>query len=201
MNTGELKLELFRKSKTLGKLEAAVGDEGMAFLCHTVSALTRLLPHTETNMWSVRESSDSTRVKWADENRRAIVLNVKIRGPAFDLCLGNYPLKNGGDRRCGADQENFGFTRVRPLPTSCSPDLSDSSSGKTKVNRWRPCAQSAAYSMNKLWQHTFGNTIRLRSIWVWSGLRCGTLPSKATRTSRSPMACLFRETDERNQVR
>src|SRR5438309_72849 len=87
MNTAKLKLELFRKSKALSKLEAAVGDEGMAFLCHAIGALTRLLPHTETSSWSVKASSDSTRVKWADNNRRAIVVRVQISGSTSGFCV------------------------------------------------------------------------------------------------------------------
>jgi hypothetical protein len=87
MNVAKLKLELFRKSEAVGKLAAAIGDEGMAFLCHAIGALTRLLPHTETSRWSVKALSDSTRVKWADNNRRTIVLSVQISGSPSKFCL------------------------------------------------------------------------------------------------------------------
>ena len=87
MNIAKLKSELFRKSKAFEKLDEAIGDEGMAFLCHAIGALGRLLPHTKTSRWTVKARKDSTRVKWADNKRRSIVLNVMITGSTGDFCL------------------------------------------------------------------------------------------------------------------
>lgn len=87
MSTATQKSDLFRKSSSLRKLQLALGTEGTTFLSHALGSVTRLLPHTETTRWSVTSSTNSTKVKWEDSNRRAIVLRVRIADEANSFCV------------------------------------------------------------------------------------------------------------------
>jgi hypothetical protein len=72
------KKTVFGQSKKLESLRRTVGEEGMAFLEHALRGFTRLLPHTQATNWTVKNSNEWTRVKWADSDRRALILAVSI---------------------------------------------------------------------------------------------------------------------------
>lgn len=96
MNTATLNLNLFTKSKSLGKLESAVEEEGMAFLRHALGALTRLLLHTETTRRSVKLSCNS---KCVNANQRIVgrLFHLFPGSIAFDL-IGTQISRDEGSR-------------------------------------------------------------------------------------------------------
>jgi hypothetical protein len=68
-------------------LTTALGSVGAAFLRHALGSVLRILPHTSVTTWRVRKSDDATRVKWADNNRRAISVNIQISAKNQSYCV------------------------------------------------------------------------------------------------------------------
>ena len=87
MSTDDLLKKLFRQSAALASLKTALGKEGFSFLCHAIGGFTRILPHSKTERWKVASSSETTRVKWEDNNRRSIVVNIQLQLSSGSVCL------------------------------------------------------------------------------------------------------------------
>lgn len=87
MSTDDLLKKLFRQSAALASLKTALGKEGFSFLCHAIGGFTRILPHSKTERWRVASSSETTRVKWEDNNRRSIVVNIQLQLSSGSVCL------------------------------------------------------------------------------------------------------------------
>ena len=68
-------------------LAAALGREGAAFLRDALGSVLRILPHTSVTKWKARQSAGETRVKWVDNNRRAISVNIQISVEDRPYCV------------------------------------------------------------------------------------------------------------------
>jgi hypothetical protein len=62
-------------------LKRELGAPAVAFLEHAVGALTRLLPHVETEDWVVTKDQTRTRAAFVDQTRRSLSLQLSIRLP------------------------------------------------------------------------------------------------------------------------
>jgi len=56
------------------KFEQQIGDKGFEFLVHALTAIDRLLPHTETTPWKLTREKGGSRVWWASTKRRTLNL-------------------------------------------------------------------------------------------------------------------------------
>jgi hypothetical protein len=83
--------DVFRRTRSFDGFRQAVGDDGLHFLIHALTAIARLLPHTETTRWKLarkppknkrQANTNRARVKWASSDRRELNL-------AIDLHLGS----------------------------------------------------------------------------------------------------------------